>query len=436
VVRLHGDWPRAAHPYPARPSDPSELLPMQTDSNVAASSGGRIAVLDVLRAFALFGIIVTHSAGGFLAGRPPGPNFMSFGRVDEIFAQLNSLFVFGKFFTIFSFLFGLSFAIQMRSAERKGGSFSGRFVWRLAVLALIALVHGLFFTGDILIIYAALGLLLIAFRNVGTKTLVVLGLLLVFNVPGMMMALFPSPPPPPEVMKLGMQSAMQQFEAKQLGGFRELFSVTYGAGFRDKMMFQLFTGRLWITFGLFLLGLAAGRAQIFNGSDENQAFMTKLLIGAGVVALATTVILVLNSAGFAPPILPPAMAGFLQTAQQATLSAFYVAAVALIYWRDPVHGLLSKLAPVGKMGLTVYLTQTVFGLALFYGIGLGMLGKMGVAAATGWGAAFYVVQIILARAWMRRFAMGPVEWVWRSLTYLRPQPLRLAPEARGSMQAA
>jgi len=409
---------------------------MQTDSSNAVSSGDRIAVVDVLRAFALFGIIVTHSAGGFLAGRPPSPDFMSFGRIDELFSQLNSLFVFGKFYTIFSFLFGLSFALQIRSAELKGESFAGRFAWRLAVLALIALAHGLFFTGDILIIYVALGFLLIPFRNVGTKPLLVIALLLIFNVPGLLLSFLPAAAPSAEAQALAMQSVRQQFEAKQFGGFSELFATTYGAGFRSKILFQLNTGRLWVTFGLFLLGLAAGRARLFVETAQSRTLFVKLLIGAGVVALVTTMIALLNSTAIAPPILPRALGGFLLSAQQATLSAFYVAAITLIYWRDPIHGLFAKLAPVGKMGLTVYLTQTVFGLGIFYGIGLGMLGKMGVAAAIGWGVAFYVVQVILARAWMRRFTMGPVEWLWRSLTYFKPQPIRQQTEARGSMQPA
>ena len=75
-----------------------------------------------------------------------------------------------------------------------------------------------------------------------------------------------------------------------------------------------------------------------------------------------------------------------------------------------------------KMGLTIYLTQTVFGLTLYYGIGFGMLGKLGVAAAVGCGIAFYALQLLLAHWWMRHFTMGPVEWVWRSLTYLKWQP--------------
>ena len=116
------------------------------------------------------------------------------------------------------------------------------------------------------------------------------------------------------------------------------------------------------------------------------------------------------------------LASFSFTVQQLSLSAFYVALITLLYWRRP-SSLLAKLAPAGKMGLTVYLTQTAFGVLLFYGIGLGMLGHMGVAAAAGCAIAFYGrADWSLAHWWMSRFSLGPVEWLWRSLTYFKWQP--------------
>src|SRR6185295_3582638 len=144
---------------------------MQTTSS--STSSERIDVVDVLRAYSLFGIIITHSVTGFLAGQTPSPDFMLATPADRLVTNLENLLTFGKFFTIFSFLFGLSFAIQLRNATQKGVGFSGRFTWRLAVLALIALVHGALFTGDILIVYAILGLLLIPFRKLKTRTLVI-----------------------------------------------------------------------------------------------------------------------------------------------------------------------------------------------------------------------------------------------------------------------
>jgi uncharacterized protein len=123
------------------------------------------------------------------------------------------------------------------------------------------------------------------------------------------------------------------------------------------------------------------------------------------------------------------LASYSFTVQQLSLSAFYVAVVTLLYWRKPSKGLLPSLAPLGKMGLTTYLSQSAFGVLLFYGLGFGMLGKIGVAAAVGAAIAFYILQVLLAQAWMTRFTLGPVEWLWRSLTYFKLQPLRVSQPA-------
>jgi len=100
-----------------------------------------------------------------------------------------------------------------------------------------------------------------------------------------------------------------------------------------------------------------------------------------------------------------------------------VAVVTLLYWRKPTEGLLPSLAPLGRMGLTTYLTQTAFGVLVFYGLGFGLLGKIGVAAAVGAAIAFFILQVLLAQAWMKHFTLGPAEWLWRSLTYFKLQPI-------------
>ena len=115
-------------------------------------SNQRIAVVDVLRAFALFGIIITHAGTGYLSGQSPTPDFLVFGELDRLLRQFEDLFTIGKFFTIFAFLFGLSFSIQLDNASRAGSPFAARFAWRLAILLAIGLVHHLFFGGDVLML--------------------------------------------------------------------------------------------------------------------------------------------------------------------------------------------------------------------------------------------------------------------------------------------
>jgi uncharacterized protein len=389
------------------------------------ASAERIVVVDVLRAFALFGIIVTHAAAGFLAGPAPDPEFMTFSPLDRTVGKLETLFSFGKFYTLFSFLFGLSFAIQLHNAARKGAVFAGRFTWRLTILLVIGFVHGLFFSGDVLIVYALLGLLLIPCRNLGNRSLLIIASILVLNIPTLLFGLAQVSSPPSEdaatQMQAFMQLAQRQFDLKQSGSLPEVMSLNATFGMLSKLIFLVFSGRLWITFGLFLLGLYAGRMQIFYDTPLNRQRFRRVFVWGGAVALATTVIAAVRPAGMQIASLTDVLASAFFSIQHVALSSFYVAAITLLFWARP-SGALSALAPLGKMGLTTYLTQSAFGLIVFYGFGFGLLGKIGVAAAVGLAIAFYGLQILVSYWWLRRFSMGPFEWLWRSLTYLRLQP--------------
>ncbi len=388
-------------------------------------SGERIVVVDVLRAFALSGIIVTHAATGFLAGPAPDPDYMIFSTMDRAVSQLETLFCFGKFYTVFSFLFGLSFAIQLENATRKGTVFAGRFTWRLIVLLVIAFVHGLFFSGDVLVVYALLGLLLIPCRNLSNRTLLIVASILVLNIPMLLLMLPQVGAPPSEAaaaqMQEFMQAAQRQFDLKQSGSLMDVMSLNATFGMMSKLIFLIFSGRLWITFGLFLLGLYAGRMKVFQDTPLNRQGFKRVLVWSGAVALVTTVIASVRPAGMQVASYADVFASASFSVQHVSLSAFYVAAVTLLFWSKP-SSWLSALAPLGKMGLTTYLTQSAFGLIVFYGFGLGLLGKLGVAASVGLAIGFYVLQVFFSRWWLQRFSMGPFEWLWRSLTYLRMQP--------------
>ena len=389
----------------------------------------------MLRGFALFGIILNHSAMNFLAGMSP-PEYARYNMiapVDEVLNMLSMLLTFGKFYTIFSFLFGLSFAIQLQQAMTKDTVFTGRFIWRLVILFLIGYVHNLFFSGDILVIYACLGLVLVVARKLNNKMLLIISAVLVLNIPLQLQRAYELVVPPVPLSKTQQeaqikkmnQQALREFKTKLAGNASELVRLNAATGLQSKYEFQKATGRLWITAGLFLLGLYAGRKKIFEQTPQNRRFFRKLCLWGGVVALASTAaaLLIFTTGMAAKPVF-----GFLGSmafdTQQIALSAFYVAGVVLLYWGIKGRKVLQPLVPLGQMGLTIYLLQTLFGLMLFYGIGFGMLNKIGVAAAMGYGALFFIFQVLIAKWWLTYFRMGPVEWLWRSLTYLKVQPLR------------
>jgi uncharacterized protein len=404
---------------------------MQVSTNLDAPSTERIAIVDILRAIALFGIIINHAAMSFLAGPTPDPQFNTFSALDSIVNRMAELLTFGKFFAIFSFLFGLSFAIQLDSANRRGSGFSGRFAWRLMVLLVIGFVHSMFFSGDVLMIYALLGLLLIPSRKLKSRTLIVLGLIFVLNIPGLLLGVARVSAPPPSVEQEQTaarfrehfeQQAKEQYQIKQSGSLSEIIEMNLTQSTLNKVLFMVFSGRLWITFGYFLLGLWAGRVSLFRDTEANRTLFRKVMLWSAPIALVTTMIHLFYPSTFEEATLANVLAYFSFTTQQSTLAAFILSSVTLLYWRRPTGGLLPKLAATGRMGLTTYLMQSVFGVIVFFGIGFGLLGKIGVAASVASGIAFFVFQVLFARWWLHRFSMGPFEWLWRSLTYFKLQP--------------
>jgi uncharacterized protein len=381
----------------------------------------RIAVVDVLRAVALLGIIVTHAEMGFLAGPSPTQDFMQFGAADAAVHRWVSILVESKFFSIFSFLFGLSFAIQLDRARQRGAAFSARFAWRLTLLFVIGIAHQLLFNGDILMIYAVLGLLLIPLGKVRTGVLLAVALLLVSNAPGLVQGLarIDAPPPTPEQKqasaKLGeifTVGGQALYAATKSGSFSDIARANYTHGLEMKWAYQVYSGRLWITFGCFLLGLCAGRASLFRESESSRRFFGRLLAIAGGLALASTALVTQNIPSSQ---LTSTLLQFASNLQKLALAAVYVAAITLLFWRRP-QGLLRQLAPLGKMGLTTYLMQSIFLAALFYGVGFGLMGEIGSAAAAALGVAIFFLQFLIARWWLARLTMGPIEWLWRSAT--------------------
>jgi uncharacterized protein len=399
-----------------------------------STTNNRIEVVDALRGFALLGIIITHCAGQYLSGpTPPSAGTLNlFSPLDKFFGEFLGYLTFGKFFTIFSFLFGLSFAIQMDTTSKTGRSFVGKTVWRLAILFLIGFIHSMFYSGDILMIYAILGLFLILFRNANNRVLVIVGMLLVFNAPlfiGRISSQF-APPPTKEQIEAGkvggqafMKQAEKQFQIKQSGTIREVVNMNLRGGLMGTLGFQIFTGRLFITLGLFLLGLWAGRKRIFIDNAQNRLFFTNLLRWSLVIALISTLSFILMGGikMFEPvqnwtSFIKASMADV----HQISLSAFYVAGITLLFWKTK-SVLLQNLIPVGRMGLTTYLMGTAFGVITFLGYGFGQLGHLGLVASIGLGIVFFALQILFSKWWLSKFHFGPVEWLWRSLTYLKIQ---------------
>jgi uncharacterized protein len=346
------------------------------------------------------------------------------------------LLVVGKFFTIFSLLFGLSFFIQMDRAVRRGTSFAGRFAWRLAVLFGIGLVHHLFYRGDILTIYALLGAVLIPFYRASDRTLLVIAFVLLLGFPRLMLtAAGPVLGVHVPMMSLQDPRLEEYFATIKSGWLPDLFWLNLRDGFSLKLEF-LFTwfGRGYQTVGLFLLGLYIGR----HGWHERLAefrrpmkWLTFSGLAAAVLAVAVLVALVFvvgapQSANDIKPwhlLVGLTLLDFVNLG----LSAFLMGGFLLLYQSRPLHAALRRLAPVGQTALTAYVCQTLIGTFILYGYGLNLIGEIGAATAMLLALVVFSVQVLAATLWLRHFQYGPLEWLWRSATFGRRAPFRRVP---------
>ncbi len=181
-------------------------------------------------------------------------------------------------------------------------------------------------------------------------------------------------------------------------------------------------------FALFLLGLYAGKQRIFLDISSHLPFIRRVMwwgLGFGIVGN----LVFATARGFANPSEPTLLA-FLFTAALAVaapaLCFFYVAAILRLTEHEAWRKRLSPLAAVGRTAVSNYLFQSVVCSAIFLSSGLGLYGKVGPAAGLVLAVVIYILQLSISQWWMKRFRFGPVEWLWRSLTYLKVQPMRLA----------
>jgi len=409
----------------------------------------RIRLIDALRGLSLAGIAVAHFGEQYLGFVPP-PEHQSYaihGTADGVLEALSWIFVRGKAFGIFSFLFGLSFALQMQRAERRqpGSDFRPRFAWRLLVLFAIGWLHGLAYNGDILTVYAALGIPLMLFYRAPDRRILALAVLLLVGAPRVAQRVAGGPATAAEVQSQGArwnELAREYWQAVTAGDVPSIVRIHAGGGFRSKWEFQFGPmGRGYQTFGLFLLGLWAGRRRVLEDAEAHRPLLVRAWRWTGAITVAVPLAAgILVAAGQAmgggaspePPAgaVPdftswPIVAGLcFFDAWNNAMTVFYVASFALLFPRPRWQPRLLHFAPAGRMALSVYVGQTVIGALVFFGFGLGLLGRFGNSLTMPAGLAVFALQTWACRAWLERFRFGPLEWAWRSLTWLRVEPFR------------
>ena len=400
----------------------------------------RIPLLDVLRGFALYGVLLANMVwftGRAFLPREAGPApSLDVNGVAEIVIRI---FVDSKAMSLFSFLFGLGFAVQLERAEARGLRGLPTYLRRLGIMLGLGFCHiVLIWWGDILWNYALTGFVMVLFRKRSQRALLIWALLLAFvpsligAIPAVSAFFTRTLPLPPDqaAFQAQMLEALRGHDRAHLTWMHMQMAFYHG-------MHHPLSFISW-TLSRFLLGYAMGRSRILHDVAARRPLFRKLLgwgIGIGVVCAVGFLVRRgymrgghTLSTGLKIALMVPDELGVLATATA------YLAALALLMQRPAWQKRLMHLAPVGQMALTNYLSQSLICTFLFYGWGLGLSGRVGTALTIPLTMAIFAAQLIWSPAWLKRFRFGPVEWVWRSLTYGERQPMRrLAP--RGPMDA-
>ena len=386
----------------------------------------RITSLDALRGFALLGILVINIRVFSMPEQTLlNPNvYGDFTGLNYWTWFLGHVFAQSKFITIFSALFGAGVLLFVESKEEKGQDAVRLHLRRTAVLIAIGLLHAyLLWYGDILVTYGLTGIFLLFVRDLDARRLTTLAGVFLLFVPAI--ELFAA-------VSIGGEAIAAQWQPAE-AAIREQVA-TYRGGWLDQMSHRVsssfqrqtsgFIGSsFWRVGGVMLLGMALYRRGVLTG-ERSTAFYRRLVaggvVGVGIVVAGVAYIEANDwSAGAALYWRQFNYVGSLLVA------GGYVGLVTLfVRWRGE-EIVTRALSAVGRTAFTNYLLQTVIATTIFYGHGLGLFGYVSRVEAMGIVVAVWAVQVPLSVLWLRYFRFGPVEWVWRTLTYGEAQPMRI-----------
>jgi len=393
----------------------------------------RIVSLDVLRGFAILGILIMNIQSFSMIGASY-LNPMAYGDftgTNKWIWMISHVFADMKFMTIFSMLFGAGVVLFTERLKEKGINSLAIHYRRTFWLLVIGLLHAyLLWYGDILVCYAVSALWVVLFRNSKPRTLLIVGLS-VFSV-GFILYLFTgmSIPFMPEESKIGMlqgwlpdsEHINREMIAYQGSWLQQMDERIKGAIMMQTMVFFIQTG--WRAGGLMLIGMALYKWGVLS-AQKSKSFYFKLVAFCFIPGFAIVVYGMKTNfdAGFSMEY------SFFLGSQfnywgSLLVSLGYVGIVMLCVKSEMLKFLKGTLQAVGQMALTNYLLQTIICTTIFYGHGFGLYGKLERLEQIIIVLVVWIFQMIVSPIWMKYFRFGPFEWLWRSLTYWRFQPMK------------
>lgn len=430
--------------------------PLPAQNAGPATAAERLVAIDTLRGVAVMGILVMNIYA-FAMPLAAYYNPLLMGGSDALNMGIwffTHLFFDQKFMSIFAMLYGAGMIMMMNRAEARGAAFGPVFYRRSAWLLVIGLLHGYFiWFGDILFHYALMGMVVFLFRNASPRTLIVIAcsvlpvaLLINFGGSLYMEELQAEVVAIEELQAQG--ETLDEEQGQRLEEWRQIrpffapnegdiaadvaaYRGSYVDALAQRAPFVVFMQAnltlafvVWRVGGLMLLGMALMKLGVLSGERSADFYRRMVMIGYGA-GLPLTILsaVLLDANGFDP--LYVARYGGIPNYFGSILVAFgHIGAVFLVVKSGAMRTIVSRFAAVGRTALSNYLAQSLVMTSVFYGYGFGLYAGVPRFWQQGFVVAFVGVQLLLSPWWLKHFRFGPAEWLWRSLTYGRRQPMR------------
>ncbi len=378
----------------------------------------RIEVVDALRGFAVMAIILVHNLEHFIFPVYPTDSPGWLNTIDQ--GILNSIFTLfaGKAYAIFALLFGFTFYIQTNNQKKQDKDFGYRFLWRLVLLVGFATLNAAFFpAGDVLLLFAVIGLVLFVTRNWSDKAILITAVICLLQPIEWYhyIANLVNPAHQLPDLKVGEMYA-EVAEYTKAGNFWDFILGNITLGQKASLLWAVNAGRFFQTAGLFLLGFYIGRKELFASSEKNLRFWVKTLIVSAITfaPLYTLKELIMQSTA----VVQQSVGTVFDMWQKLAFTLVLVASFILLYQSKKFSNAIGSLRFYGKMSLTNYITQSILGAIIYFPIGLYLAPYCGYTISLLIGLFTFLLQVKFCQWWLSGHKQGPLEYIWHKWTWI------------------
>lgn len=384
------------------------------------STSKRLHVVDALRGFAIISIMLLHNLEHFDFYYQPKdlPDWIV--HLDGVIWKIMFFLFSGKSFAIFAFLFGLTFFIQFNNQALKGKDFRPRFAWRMFLLFLFGLINSAIFQGDILAVYAVIGLFMIPMAKLSNKTLTIIAIVLLLQ-PLEFIPLFKAVQNPE--MQIPKAKCWEYFanQANYIPGksFIQTIKGNFINGHKAILLWNVNNGRFFQILALFIFGYITGRKRLFEWNKENKKNWLKILLIASILFIPLYFFTEKLNGIILSDAIRASVNKISKPWSNLSFMMILVSSFTLLYHSRLFLKPLDIISPVGKMSLSNYIFQSCFGAIIYYGFGLGLYKYTGATYCLLIGIVLSALFIVACTFWDKKHKHGPLEGIWHKLTWIK-----------------